>query len=137
MFVKRFQLNLRPLTRRLEHDHLYFQQKLRANKTDQYLIKSNYKKNGNHKKLIVLLYIVFEAPYIRSNENEHQGFSIRGERIFRRTTTIMLRVGFNQTKIFFTQKISYIVVVLSKLVYISRITAKGSPPSFGDFCDFL
>ena len=34
IFEECFQLNLISLTRRLEHDHLYFLQELRINKTD-------------------------------------------------------------------------------------------------------
>ena len=45
-----------------------------------------------------------------------------------RATTIMLRGNLNQIIKFFTRKISYLVDVLGKLMYINRITAGGSPP---------
>ena len=74
----------------------------------------------NHKSLLL--------QYKRNYQNAARIFDRERVRIFRLATTIMQRGGFYKAINFFTRGLSFLVVVLSKLVYVNRITAGNSPP---------
>ena len=77
------------------------------------------------------------STVLKVDTKTQPGFLIGGRGIFMRATTIMLRGNLNQIIKFFTRKISYLVDVLGKLMYINRITAGGSPPVARWFLWFL